>query len=651
MNIITSTWLRFRAACLSSNLAGQGRRASAVSAAVPILALLFGLTPIVAVAQNPYNINGMIPDADTTEYVDPNGSTKELSAINSNATKIGVIHTALVPMLGYTNQNSQVDLNMVWIDSRIATDGDVWLYFAWARDSNRGSGFIALEAQQAPEPAGCDYSGSEANLIASCNPWSGRAAEDFMILWDQQGGNLDIYLRVFDGTVWGPPLLLDSSVAEAAYGSDNYRGELALNLTETVFTPGECTSIANMLPSTVTGNSDTADYKDTVFFDAPTISNCGTVIIRKQTDPNGLEGTFSFGNDLFVENGNGGTEYGSFNLADDGVQTIQNVFQTGQTDPETPSLYYVAETTLAAGFDLSEIDCSASDVADNVTVFLLDKKVTFTLGPDETVDCTFTNQARAQLIVVKNTTGGYNGTFGFTSTTLSSFSLTTLDGTASTTISGLAPGTYDVAETVPAGWNLVSAACSSGDLPGAISLAAGESETCTFTNAPERGAIKITKTRKFASATSGNPLSQPHPGVTFTVSGGSLSADQTVTTAANGEACVDNLVLSSFVEAYTVAETVPSGYAADGDDGDGVFSKTVSVVAEGTCTTGTQAAVSFSNTPLTNISVSASAQDPGATKSQIVCSEGSSSANTDPVSLNVTGLLPGTYTCTITIDP
>jgi uncharacterized protein (DUF2141 family) len=77
----------------------------------------------------------------------------------------------------------------------------------------------------------------------------------------------------------------------------------------------------------------------------------------------------------------------------------------------------------------------------------------------------------------------------------------------------------------------------------------------------------------------------------------------------------------------------------------------VSVVAEGTCTTGTQAAVSFSNTPLTNISVSASAQDPGATKSQIVCSEGSSSANTDPVSLNVTGLLPGTYTCTITIDP
>jgi hypothetical protein len=395
----------------------------------------------------------------------------------------------------------------------------------------------------------------------------------------------------------------------------------------------------------VTGNSDTADYKDTVFFDAPTISNCGTVIIRKQTDPDGLTGMFSFGNDLVVENGNGGAAYPAFNLEDDGFQTIQNVFQTGQTDPETPPMYYVKETSLPTGFDLTDINCSESDDIDNVEVDLENDQVTFSLGPDETVDCTFTNQARAQLTIVKNTTVGYNGTFDFTSLTLpsTSFSLTTSSGTASTTISDLAPGIYDVAETEPAGWNLVGAACSSGDLPGAISLAAGESETCTFTNAPERGAIKITKTRKFASAT---PATQPHPGVTFTVSGGSLSAEQTVTTAANGEACVDNLVLSSFVGAYTVVETVPSGYAADGN-----LSKTVSVVAEGTCTTGAQAPVSFSNTPLTNISVSASAQDPGATKSQIVCGAASSGDYANPASLNVTGLLPGIYTCTITIDP
>lgn len=45
-----------------------------------------------------------------------------------------------------------------------------------------------------------------------------------------------------------------------------------------------------------------------------------------------------------------------------------------------------------------------------------------------------------------------------------------------------APGVYAVTETVPAGWQLDSAACDDGSPVGAIDLAAGESVTCTFTN-------------------------------------------------------------------------------------------------------------------------------------------------------------------------
>ena len=58
----------------------------------------------------------------------------------------------------------------------------------------------------------------------------------------------------------------------------------------------------------------------------------------------------------------------------------------------------------------------------------------------------------------------------------------TAGGTASTTFVELIPGTYDVAETVPAGWDLESAICDDGSDPASIGLEPGEDVTCTFTN-------------------------------------------------------------------------------------------------------------------------------------------------------------------------
>ncbi len=54
---------------------------------------------------------------------------------------------------------------------------------------------------QNPAPAGCAYdTATDAQLIANCNPWANRTAGDFMILWDQQGSSLDLYLRTWSGT-------------------------------------------------------------------------------------------------------------------------------------------------------------------------------------------------------------------------------------------------------------------------------------------------------------------------------------------------------------------------------------------------------------------------------------------------------------------
>lgn len=210
---------------------------------------------------------------------------------------------------------------------------------------------------------------------------------------------------------------------------------------------------------------------------------------------------------------------------------------------------------------------------------------------------------------------------------------------------------YSASETVPANWALVSATCedqdgnATGTLSGStvsdIAVAADDVVTCTFTNKLQQGAIKVTKTRKHAASGSGD---HPHAGVNFTVDGVTKATD------ANGEACFDGLDFGN----YTATETVPAGYMADGDT-----SKSVTVDNGATCDDDPYGGetVSFSNTPLTNLTVSVDSQVDGGTASTIVCklgdttvASGSTGANGDG-SATANDLLPGVYTCTVDIDP
>lgn len=230
---------------------------------------------------------------------DPEGNVKEPGPLNSNTTKIGVIHNDEVPTLGFTNPNGQVDLRQAWLGTKEA-GGDDWVYFAWERDSSNGSGFIAYEFMQDPPPAACNFAtGTTAELTENCNPWANRKAGDFMILWDQQGGSEDLFLRTWSGTapnlVLSPPgTALDASVSSAAYSGDGLRGEAALNLTDTVFAGSTaCRTFANIIPSTVTGNSDTADYKDTILQPVIPIGTCDPGISTQATGTAVLGSTIS----------------------------------------------------------------------------------------------------------------------------------------------------------------------------------------------------------------------------------------------------------------------------------------------------------------------------------------------------------------------
>ena len=195
----------------------------------------------VLAADGPYTIDGNIPDANTAELTDIFGSTKELGPLNSNTTKIGVIHADAVPTLGLTNPNAQVDLRRAWLDTErdTAAPNHDWLYFAWERDNETGSGFIAYEFMQNAAPSACAYdTATEAQLVANCNPWANRRSGDFMILWDQQGGSKDLFLRTWTGTApnltLSAPTQLNAAVSQAEYSADGFRGEAAVDLTATM---------------------------------------------------------------------------------------------------------------------------------------------------------------------------------------------------------------------------------------------------------------------------------------------------------------------------------------------------------------------------------------------------------------------------------
>ncbi|MBM7505617.1 DUF5979 domain-containing protein [Agromyces aurantiacus] len=839
-------------------------------------------SPAVA-ADGPFNINGVVPDtnAGIAEITDPYGNVKELGPLNSNTTKIGVIHNDALPTLDLTNPNAQVDLRRAWLGVEQDTSTQhFWLYFAWERDKNTGSGFIAYEFMQNPAPDGCDYdNATDAELIADCNPWANRTDGDFMILWDQQGGSKDLYLRTWSGTApnltLSAPTLLNATVSQAAYSSDGFRGEAAVDLTATIFggTNG-CLSFANTIPSTVTGNSDTADYKDTILAQTPPISNCGSVTIRKETVPDEDPNTTLFGFDrTFTDEDDANPPDLTFDLTDDDSATWSGVpFGTGYvvdestvpagwaldsidcsdstgydpgdivtdvsagtvtfdlaagqsvdctytnetggtviirkaTDPSpdpsessfgfstvldrlngpddpAPSLkdgenatyddvllgtgYTITEDTLPTGWALEDINCDAStnvdpdiDLATGTVTFDIDDAddildctygnqtggqvivrkvtqpspdgtdtsfdystslstlggdvdptfslkdgesqsydnvlfgsgltvtegtlptgwelvdvdcsassgvtpsvngavVTFTIDDaDDLVDCTYTNRASGGIVIEKITDSG-TGSFDFTSNTLSPspFTLTTTAagaaGKDSTTFSDLDPGTYDVTETVPDYWNLVSATCDDGSTVDAIGLSPGEIVTCTFHDDREVGAIEITKLRKHAADGLGE--SHPHAGVDFVITGGELPAEGvTVTTDETGVACATGLLVSGLAGLYTITEVVPDGYAEIG-------TQTANVTEAADCASANAGAVKeFVNTPLTKIVVSVDSLVPGGTFSSIECyptadgpdaEEDVSLADAlDDSTVTLNDLEPGAFTCDFVVDP
>jgi hypothetical protein len=541
---------------------------------------------------------------------------------------------------------------------------DLLTFGAYVEPEAGGPGFLNLFWTRVQEPSGTTLMDFELNQSSTpcangVNPV--RTTGDLLIEYriEQGGAVATIKVRTWTGSAWGPAV--DLTAAAQAAGTINSTsipvaesdglattdplsprtfGEAQLDL-DFVFDEGSCESFGSAFLKSRASDSFTSQLKDFIRPVPVNITNCGSVIIRKVTDPPSDPNTTTFGyTKTFATDPPTPDTFSLGHGQSTETTFVGNVlFGTGLT---------VDETSLPAGWDFVGVNCSAST---GVTPTINGSLVTFALdNAADVLDCTYTNRARGTIVVEKITDDG-TGSFDFTSNTLapSPFTLTTTaagaGGKDSETFANLVPGTYDVAETVPVGWNLVSATCDDGSDPASIGLSAGETVTCTFHDAREKGAILITKMRKHAAEGTGD---HPHAGVEFTVTGGSLPAGgTTVTTDSAGHACLDGLVLSGFVGDYTVTETVPAGYSAS------PTSDTVTVTTESTCGDGNEAAAGpFHNTPLTDITVSVDSQVDGGTASTIACGAGvvSTGPNGDG-STSRTDLEPGTYVCTIVIDP
>lgn len=180
----------------------------------------------------------------------------------------------------------------------------------------------------------------------------------------------------------------------------------------------------------------------------------------------------------------------------------------------------------------------------------------------------------------------------------------------------------------------------------------------TFVDTPQVGAIKITKTGKDKNCTAAGAPDASCAGASSRYLAADFQLKQSGTTkysgttdSTTGVVCIDSIKPGS----YTLHESsTPSGYQGAAD-------QTVTVAANTSCNgTGTSAplAVSVDNLPLTTITVSTTPAVTGATTSTVKCVNSSTTGGTDTGETSASAtphttisLVPGTYTCTVVIDP
>lgn len=298
------------------------------------------------------------------------------------------------------------------------------LTFSVYQEPGAGShpGYLHLAWSRVTDPSGTtlmDFEFNQSNAACAVGPNRVRTSGDLLLEYsiDQGGSRADLTARTWSGTAWGAPADVDapsvtcggnpcaagtinSSVIPAgesdgliSEGQKEARtfGEASIDL-RLIFQPDSCRSFGSAMIKSRSSDSFTSQLKDFIRPLGISLTNCGQVVIRKETDPDGATATFNYTKSFTTDP----TSTNTFPLADGGSKTYAGVlFGTGYTVTE--------DLPLPAGWEFVGIDCAvATHPSSGVTPVINGRTVTFAIdSASDVLDCTYTNKARATINIHK----------------------------------------------------------------------------------------------------------------------------------------------------------------------------------------------------------------------------------------------------------
>ncbi len=509
----------------------------------------------------------------------------------------------------------------------VTLEDHIFLMLAWVR--------IPQNTTSPSAHIGFEFNKGTATPTAACPTGSNglvhRVAGDMLIVYDFEGGTTDVptlTLRrwVTSGACeiasnsapcWGVATNLTaggfaegkvnttSSALDTIAPSDetlqlNEFGEAGVDLTGAgVFSANTCESFGKAYGvSRSSGNSGTAQMKDLVGPGNFSLQNCGTIIIKKRTNPRGINQNFDFTSNIAGSQltCSADTTPASFTLNDNGNTGTGDSTGNTETCTNVPAgTYTVSEGSTPSGFAFNNFACTSSGTGTSTTPTssTTQKTVSITIAGGGSVTCIYTNDQQLGAIkVIKN-----------------------------------AKNKNCFAATPPAG-------CSSGKAP----LAGAGFEIWQESN--DVAGLQTT-------ADPGPPIVPADTKVKnqqLTVISGTDSSTVAST-------CFENLAFGSY---YVHESLAPTGYGGAAD-------QTASVGTNTTCA-GSPVEKTFENTPLSQIRVTFhSLGGAGVTTATIQCSgtpdlPGGDDTSASDLPDDTTGRLlnnlpPGTYDCRVVVDP
>src|SRR5918996_658575 len=230
---------------------------------------------------------------------------------------------------------------------------DLLTFGAYVEPEANGPGFLNLFWHRVQEPSGTtlmDFELNQSSTLCENGVNPVRTVGDLLIEYriEQGGAVANIKVREWSGTAWGAAVDLTGTTAAGTINSSAIPaadsdglvsapksvsprtfGEAQLDL-DFIFDEDECDSFGSAFIKSRASDAFNSQLKDFIKPVPVNITNCGKVIIRKQTDPGEDPSTTDFGYTKSFSTDPSTPD--TFTLRDDGVKTFEGVlFGTGYT--------------------------------------------------------------------------------------------------------------------------------------------------------------------------------------------------------------------------------------------------------------------------------------------------------------------------------